>query len=225
MKMLDKILEGDFLRDAKISQNSKTEMFSATDLVRAGNAWRASQGLSMFDMKAWFNQIGTKDFIAELEHRYGVVKISGRGRGNHTWVHPLLFIDMALAISPTLKVETYQWLLDNLIKFRNDSGDSYRLMSGALFTRHTSHRNFPELIAKVAEKIKKVCGVSDWQRATESQLKMRDDIHMGIVWLCNAMTDIDAIVGIAISQVCIQHGEKKLNNEKNATKKTDTKKP
>ena len=77
MKMLDKILEGDFLRDAKISQNSKTEMFSATDLARAGNAWRASQGLSMFDMKAWFNQIGTKDFISELERRYGVVKISG----------------------------------------------------------------------------------------------------------------------------------------------------
>ena len=118
---------------------------------------------------------------------------------------------MALAISPTLKVETYQWLLDNLIKFRNDSGDSYRLMSAALFTRHTNYKNFPELIAKVAEKIKKVCGVkTDWQHATESQLKMRDDIHTGIIWLCNAMTDVDAIVGIAISQVCIQQNERSL---------------
>jgi hypothetical protein len=193
-----------------ISQNSKTEMFSATDLARAGNVWRASQGMSIFDMKAWFNQVGTKDFIEELERRYGTVKISGRGRGNHTWVHPLLFIDMALAISPTLKVETYQWLLDNLIKFRNDSGDSYRLMSAALFTRHTNHKNFPELITKVAEKIKKVCGVTDWQRATEKQLKMRDDIHTGIICLCNSMTDIDAIVGIAISQVCIQQNQPQL---------------
>ena len=193
-----------------ISQNSKTEMFSATDLVKAGNSWRASQGLALFEMSAWFSQVGTKDFIEELERRYGVVKISGRGRGSHTWVHPLLFIDMALAISPTLKVETYQWLLDNLIKFRNDSGDSYKLMCAALFTRHTNHKNFPELIASVADKIKNVCGVSDWQRATESQLKMRDNIHTGIIWLSNAMTNTDAIVNMAIAQVCIQQGQKSL---------------
>ena len=115
-------------------------MFSATDLIRSGNKWRISNGLEPFDMKKWFQLKGTKEFISELELVYGKVKISGRGRGSHTWVHPMLFIDMALAISPKLKVKAYQWLYDSLLKYRNDSGDSYKKMCGALFV-HESRKD------------------------------------------------------------------------------------
>ena len=83
-----------------ISQKSKTEFFSATDLVKAGNRWRMINGLTPFNEKAWMQNKGTQEFIAELESKFGKVKISARGRGQHTWIHPLLFIDMALAISP-----------------------------------------------------------------------------------------------------------------------------
>jgi hypothetical protein len=88
-----------------ISQNSKTEFFSATDLVKAGNQWRARQGLDHFNNSEWFRLKSTMEFVAELESKYTKVKISGKGRGKHTWVHPLLFIDLALAISPKLKIE------------------------------------------------------------------------------------------------------------------------
>ena len=82
-----------------IHQNSKTEYFSATDLVKAGNKWRGINGLPQFNDKAWFKNKDTKEFIYEIESKYGQAKISARGRGQHTWIHPLLFIDMALAIS------------------------------------------------------------------------------------------------------------------------------
>ena len=53
------------------------------------------------------------------------------GRGQHLWVHPLLFIDMALWLNPKLKLEVYEWLFDKLLMYRNDSGDSFKRMCGA----------------------------------------------------------------------------------------------
>ncbi len=113
--------------------------------------------MGRFNEKAWFKNKSTKEFIAELEAKYGKVKISARGRGKHTWVHPLLFIDMALAIDPKLKIEVYEWMFDNLIKFRNEGGDSYKKMCGSLYARATSKTNFPLYISDVAKKIKDAC--------------------------------------------------------------------
>ena len=51
-----------------VSQHSKTEYFSATDLVKAGNKYRAINGLSPFNEKAWIAT--TRDEIPEeLVHK------------------------------------------------------------------------------------------------------------------------------------------------------------
>ena len=110
----------------------------------------------------------TIEFIGELEKKYGSVITFGRGRSSTTWVHPLLFIDIALAINVKLKIEVYEWLFDNLIKFRNDSGDSYKEMSAALYQRTTNKREFPDYIQSVALQIKEALGVEDWQHASLS---------------------------------------------------------
>jgi hypothetical protein len=185
----------------EISQKSKTEFFSATDLVRAGNQWRASNGMELFKMSEWLRRKSTKEFISELEDKYGKVKISGRGRGNHTWVHPLLFIDMALAISPKLKIEVYEWLFDHLIKYRNDSGDSYKEMCGYLFVHHPNKQTFASYIAKIAIDIQKKLGVSNWQIATEKQLEQRDRIHRDIAILADVLNKNDEAVRIALSRI------------------------
>ncbi len=182
----------------EISQKSKSEFFSATDLVKAGNTWRAINGLTPFSMNDWFNQKTTKEFIAQLEEKYGQVKISGRGRGVHTWVHPYLFIDMALAISPALKIEVYGWIFDHLLQYRNDSGDSYKKMAGALYTEYGNKREFPFYIANVADKIKKTCKVLTWETATQEQLKLRDRIHEAIYLLSDIVKVPDEIVRLAI---------------------------
>lgn len=181
----------------EISQKSQTEFFSATDLVRAGNAWRAEQGLSLFNMTDWFNTKATKEFISSLEKKFGSVKVSGRGRGVHTWIHPFLFIDMALAISPELKIEVYSWLYDHLLKYRNDSGDSYKKMCGAIYNKNTNKTKFAKIIQSVAEDIKRECCVEDWQKADEDSLKKRDKIHDSISLLCDILPVEDAIrIGI-----------------------------
>jgi hypothetical protein len=184
----------------EISQKSKSGMFSATDLVRAGNRHRIINGQAPFDMQGWFQQKGTKEFMTELESAFGKIKVAGRGRGGHTWVHPLLFIDMALAISPKLKIEVYQWLHDNLLKYRNDSGDSYKRMCGALYTRCQNYTNYPRLISEVAGKVKQSVGVDDWNGATEAQLDLRDKIHNNIALLANVTKDLDTAIRCGIQE-------------------------
>lgn len=190
------------LLGGSVSQNNQTEMLSATDLVRIGNSWRMVNKMQAFDMSAWFQNKSTKEFMGELESRFGKgnVKKAGRGRGKHTWVHPLLFIDMALAINPKLKLEVYEWMFDQLIKYRNESGDSYKKMCGALYGRAKNHVSFYKYVQDVAVKIKMACNVKDWNTATEEQLKARDKLHNDIALLADVLNNNDQAVRIAIKK-------------------------
>jgi hypothetical protein len=184
----------------EISQDSKTGYFSATDLVKAGNAWRVSNDKEMFNLKNWVHTKGTQEFIKELEGVYGQAKINSKGKNSHTWVHPYLFIDLALAISPKLKLEVYSWLKDELLKYRNDSGDSYKKMTGALYISISNKSNFKNVIASVASRIKKECEVTGWETATEKQLKLRDKIHEYIALLSDILKDLDNLLDISIER-------------------------
>jgi len=185
----------------EISQQSKTNFFSATELVKAGDQHRKQLGLKEFQFYQYLKNKSTIDFIEELEKKYNIkVIVSTKGRNGQTWVHPLLFIDIALAISPTLKIEVYEWLFDNLILFRNDSGDSYKEMTASVFTRIGNVRDFQKTIQTIALDIKKALYVTDWQTATEEQLKKRDNIHLSIKTLCRVLTDIKVITRIAIEE-------------------------
>jgi len=184
----------------EISQQSKTEFFSATELVKAGNKWRIMNNMSPFDISSYVKTKGFLEFKVELENKYGNVFVSGKGRGVHTWVHPLIFIDIALAINPKLKIEVYEWLFDNLIKYRNNSGDSYKEMAAAVYTRYSNKREFPNYMQKIALHIKNTLGVSDWNNATEDQLMKRDDIHKSIKLLCNVLNNTDQAVRIGVKE-------------------------
>jgi len=183
-----------------IAQNSKTEMFSATDLCRVGNKWRMANDIQPFVMNQWLKNKNTTDFVKSLEDKFGKgnIKKSARGRGKHTWIHPLLFIDMALAISPELKIETYQWLFDHLILFRNQGGDSYNAMCGALYNRCSRKTDFPFYIRGVAIKIRLACNVDDWNTATQEQLDKRKKLHNDIHLLADVLNNNDEAVRLAI---------------------------
>ena len=184
-----------------ISQKSKSEFFSATDLVKAGNKWRVCNGHSFFNLSQFLKTNSTLSFITELENKYNCKAIiNGGKRNSHTWVHPLLFIDIALSINPKLKLEVYDWIFDNLIKYRNESGDSYKKMCGALFQRYGNKNKFHDYISKVAEKIKIVCNVNDWNFATEKQLQKRDKIHDNIFLLADVLNDVETAVNVAIAK-------------------------
>lgn len=92
--------------------------------------------------------------------------------------------DLALAISPSLKIEVYKCLYDCLLKYRNSSGDSYKRMVVSLYSNSTQRSTFSEYIPHVCKLIQCAVGVSDWQKATEVQLEYRDKIHEYVSLMC-----------------------------------------
>lgn len=184
----------------QISQKSKTEFFSATDLVLAGNKWRILNNKEMFNYKTWLHTKSTKEFIDQLEKEFGNVIIKSKGKGHHTWMHPFLFIDLALAINPVLKIEVYKWLYDHLIQYRNYSGDSYKKMCGALLLTCSNKSNYTKEIISLAKRIKIECGIIDWQTASEKQLKLRDKIHEYIALFSDIIRNRENLIDIAIKK-------------------------
>lgn len=185
-----------------VKQKSKSGMFSASDLVRVANIRRRELNRSPFNLSSFLKQKGTSEFIEELQNAYPGERIIiiGRGRSSNTWVHPLLFIDIALALDSKLKLEVYNWLYDELLKYRNDSGKSYKKMTGAVFERYENKNQFYKYIPKVANYIKESCKVADWNKATEQQLKLRDKMHENIYLLCSVLRDTDFAVRAGVEQ-------------------------
>ena len=61
-------------------------------------------------------------------------------------------------------------------------------------------RNFPEDIQILALRIKKECGVEDWNKATEEQLQLRDRIHNNIALLSDILQDRKNLYAVAIKK-------------------------
>lgn len=181
-----------------VRQNNQTQFLCANDLVAAGNKYRALNNMKLFDFRAWIDSQSNKEFIAEMQAQYGNVIETKRGANGATWVHPFIFIDLALAIDPKLKIETYKWMFDELIKKRNDSGDSYKKMCGALYENCGNKSNFHRGVSKTALMIQNACHVNDWNKASEQQLKLRDKIHENIALLCDVLRDNNQAIRLGI---------------------------
>lgn len=186
--------------DGHISQQSKSSFFSATDLIKAGNRWRVLNHLPLFSFRNWLLTKQTKEFIETLELQFGKIKINSKGKNLHTWVHPYLFIDIALAIDPKLKIEVYGWLYDHLLQYRNDSGDSYVKMSGALYVNCKNKSTFKRSIEITARLIKNAINVKDWETANQEQLKLRDKVHENIALLCDILRDNNQAIQLGINK-------------------------
>jgi len=183
---------------SEIHQKSKSGMFDATGLVKIANIKRRELGQSIFDLSQFLKLKSTTEFIEELQKENERVIIKGRGSKSTTWVHPLLFIDIALNINPKFKVEVYKWLYDELLKYRNDSGDSYRKMAGAIYEKCDNKGKFHKYITKVANYIKTNCNVEDWNKATQNQLYLRDKMHENISLLCSVLSSSDQAIRIGV---------------------------
>lgn len=185
----------------EISQQSDTGFFSANDLIKSGNKYRIDKNLSPIKLSEWFRLPKVIEFMNELELNINdKVKHSGRGRNSVTWVHPFIFIDLALYISPSLKIEVYKWLYDNLLEYRNNSGDSYKKMTGALWVNCSNKSKFSKGAIKTANLIKDACKVTNWQNASEYQLQLRDKIHENISLLCDVLKDNNQAIRIGIEK-------------------------
>lgn len=123
---------GDFV----VQQRTKDGMFNATALLKQ---WNTSTGAKK-EIKDYIRNESTKEFISALIteenlNRANPPYLTSRGKINGgTWMHPLLFIDFAMWINPTFKVKALKFVSDQMLKYRNESGDGYKYLSGAVAT-------------------------------------------------------------------------------------------
>lgn len=188
-----------------VRQNHKSRMFNANDLHVVGNELREQAGLPKKQAAAYFNLESTKELINQIciveNLTSDDVKKSTRGKFGGTWVHPILFADMAMWYSPELKVKILKWVMDGLLDVRDNSGDGYKKMSSAL-SKAFPKEFCPLKIAEVANTIAAECRVGNgsdrWNKASESQLAKRDRIQEAVTLIADMCPNIGTAVNKAI---------------------------
>lgn len=188
----------------EIRQNHKTEMLNANDLHKAGNALRKSAGVTVKQMASYFNLDSTQELLKEVcivdGLRIEEVKKSTRGKAGGTWVHPIVFIDMAMWYSPELKVRILKWVQDGLLMARDSSGESFKEMASALNKAFPNEMKNPIRYREVSNMIAMACKVGEskdrWEKASEQQLKKRDKIQSNV----SLIADLCANVGTCLSK-------------------------
>jgi len=158
--------------------------FCVNDLTAIANKHRKALGLPVARWDVYKKSAKTKEFFDSLMREEQLVDIinATRGRGSLTWVHPLVFFDYAMWLSPDFKIAVYKWLYDNLTVFRDSSGESYKEMNRVLFeTQGFNPSQGAIAISSLARAIKRDLDVSDWNKADSNQLKARDSIHRNMI--------------------------------------------
>ena len=173
MESLDREFLGYIVR-----QRTKDSFFCLKDLEKVGNEQRLKEGLKPVSVHLYFQIDSHKEFLAQVEAEIGgKAYISGRGRNSQSWVHPYIFIDIALWYSPKIKLNVYKWLVDYLIKNRINSCDSFKKMCGCLYDHAERKMDFHKDIKNLSIQIKKRIGVDDWNKATQEQLNERNKLQ------------------------------------------------
>lgn len=150
-------LHGIFVR-----QSSKTTFFNANDLLTlyekaGGPQKRLESYMELRSTKEYMNAIiqDLQNDVKSGELEYGIIQ-SKKGKYGGTWMHPYLFVDFVMWLSPEFKLTCVKWIYDNLIQFRNSSGDSFKEVNQALFLRdpkkapaHFEYANEAKMINKL----------------------------------------------------------------------------
>jgi hypothetical protein len=92
------------------------------------------------EMKDFFLNKSTQEYIQvimqkeELNSETSVYLKSRASRGVNagTWMHPMLFIDFAMWLNPSFKYDVLKFVYDEMIKYRNLAGDSYKELCSAV---------------------------------------------------------------------------------------------
>ena len=163
--------------DFDVSQRTKDGMFNANSLLKQ---WNASQGLKRGkEVNDFLKSDKTKEFVSALELDYNdttrKIVVSSQGKNGGTWLDPLLFIDFAMWLNPTFKVQVLKFVYDELLKQRNDAGDNYISLSAS--GSKLKGYDFVEIAKAMQWIVFGRTGKELRQQATQEQLRELNDLQ------------------------------------------------
>lgn len=136
------------LNDFDVVQRTKDSMFNATSLL---NQWNEKSGQKK-QMIHYTENSSTQEFlnalmIDENSKERNSVLIQSRGKNGGTWMHPYLFIDFAMWLNPSFKLQVIKFVYDQLIEDRKLSGDHYNKLCSALARfKETEYREVGKIL-------------------------------------------------------------------------------
>ena len=142
-----------------VIQRTKDGFFNATSLLKQWNEFVRNVNLNNInfdqinenlnrgnsphlkekDIKEFFSNKATQEYIGVILSKENLsnknsVYTASRGNKGGTWMHPMLFIDFAMWLNPYFKYDVLRFVSDEMIKYRNLAGDSYKTLASHVAT-------------------------------------------------------------------------------------------
>lgn len=116
-----------------VTQRTRDAFFNATELLKQ---WNEKSGMKK-EVTKFFELQSTTELVRVIMERESLntqdsTYLKTRGKNGGTWMHPILFVDFAMWINPSFKYDVIKFVYDEMIKFRNLSGDAYPAMCKAV---------------------------------------------------------------------------------------------
>ena len=176
----------------EVRQNHLNGYFNLTDFAKIANEFRKQEGMSKKQTAHYIELESTKEFMFQLAYEEDILVkdlwISKRGKNGGTWVHPIVFIDVAMWFNPKLKVKVLRWVYDELISARDEGGESYKELMSELTQKFPEIKQNPIWYKRISRTIYRICGLDKndpdrWNKASVTQLKKRDKVHNQLLLL------------------------------------------
>lgn len=137
-----------------VKQRTKDGFFNATELLKQ---WNRVSGMKK-EVTKFLDLGSTSELVKIIMEREDlhtqdstyVKSRASRGDNAGTWMHPVLFIDFAMWINPSFKYDVIKFVYDDMIRYRNLAGDSYKELASAI-SKIVSKTFIPKAMQKVGE--------------------------------------------------------------------------
>lgn len=172
MESIDRELAGQI-----VPQRTCDGYFSLGAIMTIINRDRINRELGSIQFSHFANIENIKEFIFELEKDIGKPSYYRGTKSSRGWIHPFLALKFLTHYNPKFEIQVYKWFFDYLIDNRIRSADSYTRMCGVIAKHAPNKAKIQQCIIWTANKIKEIVGVEDWNKATEAELKRRDELQ------------------------------------------------
>lgn len=172
-----------------VHQRTGDGMFNDTTLAKQ---YYQSKGLKRGKEVSEFLKLDkTKEFIdalhIEINDNTTKIVLSKNGKNGGTWMHPYLFIDFAMWLNPTFKVKVIQFVYDELIKNRNEAGDTYPILSASgMKLRGYDFKEVAKALQwiafnKTGKNLRQTASQDELKCLADTQIKLAFAIDMGYI--------------------------------------------
>lgn len=137
-----------------VKQRTKDGFFNATELLKQ---WNRISGMKK-EVTKFLDLGSTSELVKIIMEREDlhtqdstyVKSRASRGDNAGTWMRPVLFIDFAMWINPYFKYDVIKFVYDDMIRYRNLAGDSYKELASAI-SKIVPKIFIPKAMQKVGE--------------------------------------------------------------------------